>query len=90
MFAYELRKADVFDKYTYELLNGCVKPCSLVDIICSNKWMPVQGRMVVDSKKAFRIQQSSTDKVMAYQANKSLTATQISKLKNNLNEKLRV
>lgn len=37
-FAYELRKFDVSDKYSYELLNGQVRPEIFVDIICANKW----------------------------------------------------
>ena len=37
-FAYELRKQDGEDRYSYELLNGQVRPHVLVTIICSNKW----------------------------------------------------
>ena len=37
-FAYELRKADVEDKYALRFLYGFVKPSILVDIIMANKW----------------------------------------------------
>lgn len=35
-FSYELRKQDQDDDYTYDLLNGAVKPMILVDIITNN------------------------------------------------------
>ena len=49
-FAFELRKADVDDKYTRLLFDGAVKPPILVSIICSNQWVAAVGKMKVDSK----------------------------------------
>ena len=37
-FCFELRKQDSCNNYTYELLNGNVKPPILVDIIMNNTW----------------------------------------------------
>lgn len=37
-FAYELRKQDADDKYSWDFLNGQVTPAILVDIIMSNTW----------------------------------------------------
>ena len=39
-FAYELRRIDTHNTYSYELLNGQVQPSILVDIICSNQFIP--------------------------------------------------
>lgn len=47
-FAFELRKVDPSNHYSFDLLNGQVKPRALVDIICSNTWIPAQKRMKVD------------------------------------------
>ena len=44
-FAFELRKQDVSDKYSFEFLNGQVEPSILVDIILSNKWNENLKRM---------------------------------------------
>ena len=38
MFSFELRRQDTKDEYSYDLLNGAVKPCILVDVICNNVW----------------------------------------------------
>ena len=37
-FAYELRRQDINDKYTFEFINGNVKPSIFNDIIMSNYW----------------------------------------------------
>lgn len=37
-FAYELRRLDLSNKYSRELLSGNVKPAGLVDIILANSW----------------------------------------------------
>ena len=37
-FAYELRKQDVNDEYSKELLEGHVQPISLYELLISNKW----------------------------------------------------
>lgn len=47
-FAYELRKQDVDNLYSYEFLNGQVKPAVLVDIIMSNSWNEIKSKMKVD------------------------------------------
>lgn len=54
-FAYELRKQDVNDKYTYDFLNGQVKPSILVDIIMSNRWNEDAFEMQVQKGTSFRI-----------------------------------
>ena len=35
-FAYELRRIDHQNKYTFEFLNGQVKPHCIVEIVCAN------------------------------------------------------
>ena len=37
-FAFHLRKIDTEDKYSYNILNGQLRPPILVDIIMANKW----------------------------------------------------
>ena len=37
-FAYELRKQDVNDEYSKELLHGHVQPINLYELLISNKW----------------------------------------------------
>lgn len=44
-FAYEMLKTDVDQKFTFDLLNGQVKPHSLVQVIMSNKWNPKLDKM---------------------------------------------
>ena len=45
IFCFELRKQDTNDEFTYELLNGPVKPAILVDIILNNIWMKNNQKM---------------------------------------------
>lgn len=47
-FAFELRKQDTDDKYSFNLLNGQVRPPVLVDIIMANKWSSSEGKMKVN------------------------------------------
>ena len=37
-FAYELRKIDIQNQFTFEFLNGQVKPHCIVEMICANQW----------------------------------------------------
>lgn len=48
-FAFELRKKDTENRYTYEFLNGQVRQVILVKIICANRWDEQLQRMVIDS-----------------------------------------
>ena len=47
-FAFELRKQDTEDKYSFDFLNGQVKPAILVDIIMSNQWVSEKDQMIVN------------------------------------------
>lgn len=44
-FCFELRKQDSNNNYSEDLLNGCVKPSILVDIIMNNTWDQKKRRM---------------------------------------------
>lgn len=54
-FAYELRKLDVESNYSDSLLNGCISPSELVDIICHNKFEKAINKMKVDDQYCYRI-----------------------------------
>ena len=54
MFSFELRKQDVNDEYSYDLLNGAVKPCILVDVICNNFWSK-NKRMALKKELKFNL-----------------------------------
>lgn len=54
-FAYELRRQDLEDKYSFEFINGNVKPSILVDIIMSNYWDKDEDCMKVKKTDRFRI-----------------------------------
>lgn len=54
-FAYELRKQDVTDRYSYEFLNGQVAPALLVDVLMANQWDTNSDRMTVNSGSAFKL-----------------------------------
>lgn len=54
-FAFELRKQDVNNEHSYELLNGQVYPAILVDMIMSNKWDPKLCRMVLSKELNYRL-----------------------------------
>ena len=54
-FCYELRKQDNNDEFTYELLNGPVKPAILVDIIVNNIWVKSNQRMGHRRNQSFRL-----------------------------------
>jgi hypothetical protein len=70
-FAYELRKIDVDNKYSYNLMNGQVKPNILVDIICSNKWNVEESRMMVDPKFKYRLISKDSLDVLNFLPNKN-------------------
>lgn len=44
-FCFELRKQDLNNNYTFDLLNGQVKPHILVEIIMNNTWDKKKKRM---------------------------------------------
>lgn len=54
-FAYELRRQDTHDKYSFEFINGNVKPSILTDIIMSNTWDQQEESMKVKKQAKFRI-----------------------------------
>lgn len=54
-FAYELRKQDVENKYSFNMLNGQVRPPALVEMILANKWDSQEGKMTVDAKDQYSI-----------------------------------
>lgn len=54
-FAYELRRQDLSDKYSFEFINGNVKPSILTDIIMSNYWDQKEDCMAVKKNARFRI-----------------------------------
>ena len=54
-FAYELRKQDTEDKYSFEFLNGNVKPSLYNEIFMSNYWDKTAECMKVKPSAKFRI-----------------------------------
>ena len=50
-FAYELRRQDIDDEFSYDFLNGQVQPPILNEIILSNKWCKTMGKMVVSENE---------------------------------------
>ena len=54
-FAYELRRQDSNDKYSFDFINGNVKPSILTDIIMSNQWDQSEETMIVKKNARFRI-----------------------------------
>ena len=51
-FAYELRKFDSgSNKYSYEFLNGQIKPQLMIDIIMSNEWNSKTKQMEVKKQQ---------------------------------------
>lgn len=65
-FCYYLRKLDVENKYSFNLLNGYVRPPILVDIICANRWDEKLGQMQSDA--AFNIHIGNDNKSFQYNA----------------------
>lgn len=65
-FCYFLRKIDTKNEYTFEFLNGLVKPAILVDIICANKWDSVHQQMKYDVKTEFMIHIGNENKALEY------------------------
>ena len=59
-FCYHLRKADVEDKYSYEFLNGNIRPNVLVDMICCNKWDAAANQMKPNMQFTMHIGQTSS------------------------------
>ena len=64
-FAFELRKQDTEDKYSFNLLNGQVRPPVLVDIIMANKWSSLEGKMKVNEQDRYSMM--CGDKYLRYQ-----------------------
>lgn len=54
IFSYELRKHDQNDEFTYELLNGAVKPMILVDVITNNVYLK-NKKMGLRRDQAYRL-----------------------------------
>ena len=52
-FAFELRKIDLLEKYTFPLLSGNVDPPILVDLAMSNKWNKYANKMEIENGKKF-------------------------------------
>ena len=59
-FAYQLRIQDTENKYSENLLNGCVTPSVLVDIICANRQKKFNNQMDVDLDQQFMINVGSS------------------------------
>ena len=53
-FAFELRKADKEDKYSYALINGLIKTEILEKVILYNKWDDNQKTMVPTEENKFK------------------------------------
>ena len=66
-FCYHLRKADVDDKYTFDFLNGQVRPATLVDIFCANRWDTVTQQMKYKEQPQFKIHIGSDNKALQYE-----------------------
>lgn len=77
-FAYELRKQDTEDKYSFNILNGQVRPPALVDMIVANKWDGQAGKMTVDAKDKYSI--LSGEKFLKYSCNNKEQSLQLSEL----------
>ena len=56
-FMYELRRQDDKDKYTFNLLNGHIKPNIIINIIMANVWDSRFNKMVPSSENvnSFRL-----------------------------------
>lgn len=54
-FAFELRKQDVNDVYSFDFLNGQIWPEVLIDIIMANKWSEEDEQMHVNPERNFKI-----------------------------------
>ena len=52
-FAYELRKADEADQYSYDYLNGQVQPHVIVDILMANSWNSKTNQMISNKNGKF-------------------------------------
>jgi hypothetical protein len=52
-FAFQLRKLDTEDKYSYHLLNEQLRPPILVDIIMANKWNDKEGTMTIKEEDRY-------------------------------------
>ena len=64
-FAYQLRKQDVNDEYTWDFLNGAVQPSILVSMIMSNKWDATLQKMSQDPKTRFVLLECLNNEVVA-------------------------
>lgn len=54
-FAYELRKSDPKNLYSYDFLNGQVNPQVVIDIIMNNTWDPKKKKMILSRDCEYRM-----------------------------------
>jgi len=54
-FAFQLRKQDTEDKYSYHFLNEQLRPPILVDVIMANKWNGKEAKMIINEKDRYAI-----------------------------------
>ena len=54
-FAYELRKVDLFNKYTKPILGQNIKSNILIKLICANEWNTKNLKMVSKCSDLFKI-----------------------------------
>lgn len=69
-FAFELRKQDRENKYTWEFMNGQVEPSILISVFTANSWNPKLQVMEVDKNSQFRIFNQYKGDVMTTITNK--------------------
>ena len=54
-FVYQLRIQDTQNKFTFDLLNGFIKPNILIDIFLANRWDELSESMMPTTKNKFRL-----------------------------------
>ena len=81
-FAYELRKQDYDDQYTWTLMNGQVEPSLLISIFLANKWNPRIERMDVDRNIEFRIFNNHKGDVMTTNTTSNKVSSPLFVIKN--------
>lgn len=77
-FAFELRKQDTGDKYSFDFLNGQVRPPVLIEMILANKWDSQAGKMTVEAKDEYAIM--AGDKFLRYSSDDAQRQLQLSEL----------
>ena len=70
-FAFQLRKADVKDEYSFGFLNGNCKPRVLADIVIGNKWDAKANIMTINKKKPYRIQNGQDNNILQFNKKKA-------------------